>query len=182
MIINFHLKNRFDRLTMDQLTARKLLQRPRLVGSGAGAPSNGAPVVKSNNLSPWNSPNLSQRQLVKNNHLNSSVQYLTTSGAASPVFERRSVNEGSLTGAKFTVLTTDENDSTTNRGRDAKLGLNGEMVRKKPIKNIRRPRSLSEDRRNSDDYEHLALLSPSEVCIRTPDTDPEAFKMETAIV
>ena len=173
---------------MDQLTARKLLQRPRLAGSGAGgagAPSNGggSAVVKSNNLSPWNSPNLSQRQLVKNNHLNSSVQYLTTSGAASPVFERRSVNEGSLTGAKFTILTTGENDSaSTNRGRDAKLGHNGDMVRKKPIKNIRRPRSLSEDRRNSDDYEHLALLSPSEVCIRTPDTDPDAFKMETAIV
>jgi hypothetical protein len=50
---------------MDQLTARKLLQRPR--GSGPGAPTNGN---KSNNLSPWNSPVLPQR----NNQLNSSVQ------------------------------------------------------------------------------------------------------------
>ena len=152
---------------MDQLTARKLLQR-RGVG---GAPANGGSGAppKSNNLSPWSSPVLPPRSLVKNNHLNSSVQFLTSAGG-SPNLDRRSINDG-----KF----------SSNDGQDIADGRNGngDPVRKRPIKNPRRPRSLSEDRRNSDDFEHLPLLSPSEICIRSPDADPESFKMEdTAIV
>ena len=151
---------------MDQLTARKLLQRPR--GSGAGAPTNGN---KSNNLSPWNSPVMPPRAF------NSSVQFLTSAGN-SPNLERRSVNEGTLTCAKFTLIDDDDDDDAIGIGRNG----NGEPVRKKAIKSPRRPRSLSEDRRNSSDYEHVALLSPAEICIRTSDGESDPFKMETAIV
>ena len=184
----FYFFHRFDRLTMDQLTARKLLQRPRVAGSGAATPSNGGSTApaRANNLSPWHSPSLSQRQLVKNNHLNSSVQYLTSSSGgasprASPNLERRSVNEGSLTGAKFN-LTDDTGSDGGGLFSHGRNGGNGEMTRKRPIKNPRRPRSLSGDRRNSEDYEHVALLSPSEIRIRLPDAESESFKMETAIV
>jgi hypothetical protein len=85
-----------------------------------------------------------------------------------------------LTSAKFT-LTDDNDDDGGGAGRVGRNG-NGEPARKKAIKNPRRPRSLSEDRRNSDDFEHLALLSPSEICVRTPECDSGSLKMETAIV
>ena len=163
---SFFLFNRFDRITMDQLTARKLLQRPR--GSGAGAPTNGN---KSNNLSPWNSPVMPQRAL------NSSVQFLTSAGT-SPNLERRSVNEGTLTCAKFTLIDDDDDDDVGGVARNG----NGEPARKKAIKSPRRPRSLSEDRRNSCDFEHVALLSPAEIRIRASDGESDPFKMETAIV
>ena len=163
---------------MDQLTARKLLQRPR--GSAAGTPTNGT-TYKSNNLSPWNSPVLPQKSFGRNNQLNSSVQFLSSAGT-SPNLERRSVNEGTLSCAKFTLndgldYDDDDDDGLTTRGNG-----NGEPARKKPIKNPRRPRSLSEDRRNSGDYEHLALLSPSEICIRASNCETDPLKMETAIV
>jgi hypothetical protein len=161
---------------MDQLTARKLLQRR---GAPAPPPTNGgsgAPPPKSNNLSPWNSPVLPSRSLLKNNHLNSSVQFLTSAGG-SPNLERRSINEGSL---KFSSFVDDGGGGNQHASND---GRNGDPVRKRPIKNPRRPRSLSEDRRNSDDFEHLPLLSPSEICIRSPDADPDSLKMvDTAIV
>jgi hypothetical protein len=109
--------------------------------------------------------------------LNSSVQFLTSAGG-SPNLERRSVNEGRLTGAKFTLAADDDDDDLG----DVHNG-NGDPTRQRPVKGRRRPRSLSEDRRNSDHFEHLVLLSPSDVCLRRAADDAcEPLKLETAIV
>lgn len=151
---------------MEQLTARKILQRQRVSGGGGGgASTNGGSMTQvrsSSTLSPWNSPILPRH---RNSDLNNSSQYLTT-GGNSPSLERRSVNEGSFGRARFDLTETSEED------------LDGDLVRRR---SKRRPRSLSEDRRNSSDYEQVSLLSSTKVRILAK-SDLERLNAETSIV
>lgn len=158
---------RFDRLAMEQLTARKILQRQRVSGGGGGggASINGGSMTQvrsSSTLSPWSSPILPRH---RNSELNSSAQYLTAGN--SPSMERRSVNEGSFGRARFDLAENSDEE------------MDGDSVRRR---SKRRPRSLSEDRRNSSDYEKVSLLNSKTKVRILAKSDLERLNDETSIV